>query len=650
MRRRLLVLLCLAAAPAAVPARASALAFTPCNGEAGFDCATLRVPLDRSGRIPGTLGLRIAAQDTAGEAPRAGVLVALSGGPGQSSVSVAPDFAQTLQPLLRRYRLVVLDQRGTGASGALRCPALQRLGALDPVAPPAYADCAQRLGPSRAAFSTADTVEDLEALRVALGAPKLALMGVSYGTYVAEQYARTHPASTDRLLLDSVIAPGGVDAFLLDTYSRLPRVLREQCARRACDQATPDPVADVGLLAERLASGRPIGGLKTSDELLNLLIAGDLNPFLQPALPAALHAAVRGDTAPMARLRRIGEGGPTKLADLSAGLNAATSCDDARLPYALTDPPPERETATRAALSAIAPTRYAPFGAGTVLRTSYAEDCLDWPPDVSAAPSTAPLPAVPTLLLSGRLDLRTPLENAEAVQAAIPGAQRVTVAGTGHDELDSDTTGCVQLALRRWAAGRAVRTPCVGHTNAVAPFPAPPSGLAAYRSAPGVGGQRGREVFATLDAVADARVAGLQALFGGLAPRGPGLRGGRYSQAGTVLRLRRWSYAPGVRVTGTLSLRGLEPAGRLRVDGPGHLDGTLRLGATGRVAGTLAGRGVRYRPRTRARTAAEARGGALLAAVLARAPAALRDPGRGGRPEGWSGWAGPRPVRRPARP
>ena len=177
---------------------------------------------------------------------------------------------------------------------------------------------------------------DLEALRVALGVPKLALMGVSYGTYVAAQYARTHPATTDRLLLDSVVAPGGVEPFLLDTYGRLRRVLTEQCARRACAIATPDPVADVAKLAARLAAGRPIGGLHTSDELLNLLIAGDLNPFLQPALPAALHAAAQGDSAAMRRLHAIGEGGPTKLGDLSAGLNAATSCEDVRLPYALT--------------------------------------------------------------------------------------------------------------------------------------------------------------------------------------------------------------------------------------------------------------------------------------------------------------------------
>jgi pimeloyl-ACP methyl ester carboxylesterase len=632
LRRRLLVLLCLGLVPAALPSSASALDFTPCHGMAGFGCATLSVPLDRSGALPGTLGLRIAAQDSTAAARRPGVLVALSGGPGQSSLGAATNFADTLAPLLGRYRLVVLDQRGTGASGVLRCPALQGLGALAPVAPSAYAACAQQLGPSRADYTTADTVEDLEALRVALGAPKLALMGVSYGTYVAEQYARTHPDTTERLLLDSVVAPGGVDPFLLDTYSRLGRVLREQCAKRACALATPDPVADVGKLAARLEAGRPIGGLKTSDELLNLLIAGDLNPFLQPALPGALHAAARGDSAALRRLKPIGEGAPMKLYDLSAGLNAATGCEDVRLPYALTDPPEVRAAATQAALAAIDPARYAPFDAATVLRTSYAQECLQWPADATAQPSAAPLPAVPTLLLSGRLDLRTPLENAEAVKAEMPGAQRVTVAGTGHDELDTDTTGCVRRAVVRWAAGGRVQAPCAGLTNAVAPFPAPPSGLDAYRSAPGVGGVRGRAVFATLDAVADARVSALQALFGGLPSRGPGLRGGSYVLHGTSLQLRRWAYAPKLLVTGTISLAGDGPTGVLRVDGPGALDGTLRLTSKGGATGTLRGRAVRYQPSTAARSAAAARSGAPLAATLARVPASLTDPGPGGRP------------------
>ncbi len=102
-------------------------------------------------------------------------------------------FVMSLAPALTRYRLAVLDQRGTGRSGLLRCPALQKLTTLAPFTPQGIADCATTIGPRRAFYGTIDTVDDLEALRKALGVRRIALMGVSYGTYVATQYARVHP-------------------------------------------------------------------------------------------------------------------------------------------------------------------------------------------------------------------------------------------------------------------------------------------------------------------------------------------------------------------------------------------------------------------------------------------------------------------------
>ena len=106
------------------------------------------------------------------------------------------------------------------------------------------------------------------------------------------------------------------------------------------------------------------------------------------------------------RLRRIGQGPPTKLRDLSFGLNVATGCLDAPLPYPLSTPIPQRPALARAALAAIPSSEYAPFDAETVLTSSYVDDCLDWPQDAPTPPATGPLPDVPALLLGGRLDLR----------------------------------------------------------------------------------------------------------------------------------------------------------------------------------------------------------------------------------------------------
>src|SRR6266542_2316163 len=96
----------------------------PCQGTSGFTCSTLSVPLDHSGRVGGRLDLRVAVGDDT-KAPR-GVLVLLTGGPGQPGVPFVARLARVLGPTIAGYRLVMIDQRGTGAE-ALQCPVLQRV-------------------------------------------------------------------------------------------------------------------------------------------------------------------------------------------------------------------------------------------------------------------------------------------------------------------------------------------------------------------------------------------------------------------------------------------------------------------------------------------------------------------------------------------
>lgn len=642
----------IAAGPGFVaPGPAHALKLKRC-AQQGFGCAVLAVPLDHSAAVPGTVRLRVALQSGRRARKRPGVLLALSGGPGQGGVDFARSFALSLEPALDRYRLAVMDQRGTGRSGALNCPEVQTLKALDQIEADAVAACAERIGPRRSFYSTQDSVADIEALRRALGVRKLALMGISYGTYVAQQYARVHPGRVSALILDSVVAGDALDPFLRDSFARLPRVLREQCARGACRGITRDPVADVAMLVTRLGTGPPITGhaydargrrraaaYRSAEELFALLVAGDLNPYLQPALPAAIRAAVRGDPAALLRLRRVAGGPPTKLRDLSFGLNVITGCQDARLPYALSSPLEQRPALVSAAVAALTPAELGPFDAATALRAGYVEDCVRFPVGAAKATSSAPLPDVPALLLGGRLDVRTPLENAREVAKELPRARVVAVPGSGHDELDTDLTGCAQAALRRFVRGRRVGQPCRGLSNAVPPFALPPRSLRDYRRAPGLLGARGRAVSAVLDTVFDAQLSALQALFAGFGgdPRGGGLHGGRFreTEAGTIV-LRRYAFVRGLRVTGRLrsdESGGL--TGRVRVRGPRgtRTSGVLRLRPDGRVTGRLGGRAVRVRPPRDGRPVASAARAArdARAARAAGAPLPVNRFGSGSR-------------------
>ncbi|MSW96163.1 MAG: alpha/beta fold hydrolase, partial [Actinobacteria bacterium] len=471
-RRALLVLVCVAVVSAVAPAGADALRLRSCAGQVGWVCGTLRVPLDHAGRSSGSLGIAVAAQSRPGR-----VLVALSGGPGQSSVDDAASWSSTLAPADGRYRIVVLDQRGTGRSGALRCPSIQRLRGLDPVTPEVVASCVRGVGSRASFYRTLDSVEDIEALRVALGVRRIALAGISYGTWVAQEYARRHPTHVDRLILDSIVGPDTPDPFLLDSFARLPRVLREQCAAGRCRGVARDPVADLGAVAARLRRG-PITGVRfdasaarrpariaTEEQLFALISGADLNPYMQARLPGVLAAAAQGDDAPLLRLIPVGNGSVIPTPALSFGLNVITGCLDTALPYALTSAFDGRSARVDAAIAAVDPARYVPWSAAAVRASGFVEDCLLFPRQTLAQPATRPLPNVPALLLGGRLDMRTPIENARAVHQKMPRSSLVTVAGTGHDALDSDATGCIAEALRRFVGGRQVGNPCRGRTN-----------------------------------------------------------------------------------------------------------------------------------------------------------------------------------------
>lgn len=601
-----LVTLAVVCALTAAPAGA-AIRLSPCKGQSGYGCGTLTVPLDHSRATAGSLKLAVGMQLR----PRAGagVLIALSGGPGQSSVDAVGQFGVSLKPLLSRYRLVTFDQRGTGDGGALNCPNLQRLGSLDPLRPQTIAACENALGPKRVFFATHDTVEDIESLRVALGVGKVALMGVSYGTYVAEQYARAHPDHVDRLILDSVVGPDAPDPFFLDTYARLPRVLIDQCAKRRCFTATKNQLKDLAAVAAELRRG-PIKGTVfdahgrastvaygDEQELTFLVTSGDLDPFLQARMPGALSAAARGDASALLRMHKVGEGPVTRARDLSYALNVTTSCLDAALPYALTLPTADRPALAQAALAAIPAGSYTPWSAQAVLGSAYADDCSLFPR--LATPTvvdSGPLPDVPALLLGGSLDMRTPIENARELKALLPRASLVVVPGNGHDQLDTDTSGCAATALRRWVAGTPVGNPCKGKSDQVDPFPRPPRKLADFRPSRQVRGDRGRVLFAALETVEDARLTALESVFGGFDASGGGLHGGGFSAddafSGT-LTLRRVSYLAGLRVSGAVDVSGQAPTGTIQVSG--LMTGTLRLDASGGAQGTLGGKPVRYR-------------------------------------------------------
>src|SRR6185437_7483600 len=163
-------------------------------------------------------------------------------------------------------------------SGALRCP-----GTSTP------ASCADRIGPARAFYRTAETVEDIEAIRREGGYAKLVLYGTSDGTKVAEAYAAKYPGNVEALVLDSVVLPEGPDVFDRSTFQRVGPALRALCAANRCRGITGDPRGDMAALVRRLESspisgpvvtsgGHAIRRTLTAVDVVDILLEGDFDP------------------------------------------------------------------------------------------------------------------------------------------------------------------------------------------------------------------------------------------------------------------------------------------------------------------------------------------------------------------------------------
>jgi pimeloyl-ACP methyl ester carboxylesterase len=603
-----LLAMCLCAAASAAQAQAQ-IAWAPCGDSNDFACGHLTVPLDPSGGTPGTITLAIRRHRApVGEAKDA--IVALAGGPGQAAIPFTEQFAQVLGPIADTRDLIVFDQRGIGLSGPLSCHRFE----LDANTPPGptIAECAAQLGPTRSFYSTADTVADIEALRVAGGYEKLVLYGTSYGTKVAEDYAQAYPSHVEALVLDSVVPPNGPEPLNRATFAAVPRILHQLCAARACAHITPNPVGDLARLVRRLARGglpgRVIDGhgiahtvLISSDGLLETLIEGDLEPILRSEFPAAVRSAADGDTAALARLEERADSGEASEAEepsesFDNPLYYATSCEDEPFPWNRSSASATRLAEAKARINALGASQIAPFTQENVLDLSDVPACAFWPYTTpTPVPSTAPLPSVPTLILSGADDLRTPTSNAHEVAAQIPGSHLLVVPNTGHSVLSSDPTHCASDALQALFADKPIK-PCAATSPPpiLRLTPLAPRSLADVAPAPGSHGLPGRTLQAVVVTLRDFdRQLALQlvkqlesgGLGGSLSLRTGGLRAGWAGLTGATLTFDRYSYVPGVTVSGKLTSGAIE----LRIGGAAAAHGMLRLGSHKRLDGVLGG-------------------------------------------------------------
>ncbi len=229
----------------------------PCTYKAGetaysADCGTLVVPENRSdpnSRLIALPVIRVRTLDGGHAEP----IFFLTGGPGGSNMKF-----QNLEGLVDLHDFVQVGYRGVDGSVVLDCPEISEAirnapgGLLSDAALQSYTEastrCAGRLqaeGVDLAGYTITETIDDMEAARVALGYDHINLLGDSYGTRVEMIYEWMHPDSLQRVAMVDVNPPGhflweadNIDAQIAD-YAEL-------CAKDAeCSARTDDLVASM---------------------------------------------------------------------------------------------------------------------------------------------------------------------------------------------------------------------------------------------------------------------------------------------------------------------------------------------------------------------------------------------------------------------
>ena len=194
-------------------------------GVPGFQCATLKAPLDYTEPSAGDVRLAVTRKKATGPGKRLGSLLVNPGGPGGSAIGYVQAYAGIGYPaeVRARYDIVGVDPRGVARSEPVECldgPAMDAYTRTD-ITPDdtketgtlvaAYKKFAEGCGADAPKLlrhvSTVEAARDMDIVRAALGDAKLHYVGASYGTFLGATYAGLFPDRVGRLVLDGAMDP-----------------------------------------------------------------------------------------------------------------------------------------------------------------------------------------------------------------------------------------------------------------------------------------------------------------------------------------------------------------------------------------------------------------------------------------------------------
>ncbi|MEK9524150.1 alpha/beta hydrolase [Streptomyces sp. adm13(2018)] len=438
-------------------------------GVTGFQCATLRAPLDYAKPDGEQIDLAVSRVRATGPGKRLGSLLVNPGGPGGSAVGYLQGYAGVgyPAPVRARYDMVAVDPRGVARSEPVECltgPEMDtftqvdqtpddpaEVNALSAAFKDFSAGCAKKSRTILPHVSTVETARDMDVLRAVLGDEKLNYVGASYGTFLGATYAELFPDRVGRLVLDGAMDPS-LPAIELNRdqtagFETSFRAFAADCVTQpdcplgtgsveAAGEALKKFFRDVDAEPVPTGESRPLGeSLATTG-----VIAAMYDEGAWPQLREALARAVDGDGAGLLALadsyyEREADGTYANL----MFANAAVNCLD--LPAAYGGPADVAKAVP--SFEKASPI----FGRGLAWA---ALNCTSWPTPPTGAPHRITAEgAAPILVVGTTRDPATPYEWAQSLSGQLSSGTLLTYEGDGHTAYGRGSD-CIDTAINTY--------------------------------------------------------------------------------------------------------------------------------------------------------------------------------------------------------
>lgn len=409
-------------------------------------CNDFPVPENRADPHGRIIKLKMAILRSSAQVPSKDMLVFLVGGPGQAATESAGMVAMALKPLLAHRNVLLIDQRGTGGSNALQCEDDSSDDSAPTAAEGAEFDAARMRRGAAAClkqlsghadprfYTTTIAVEDLEQVRKALGSPTFDLIGVSYGTRVAQQFLMHHPDAVRSVVLDSAVPNTSAlgEDFAQNLHHALKAVFARCTAQPACKKQFGDPDQTLYQLRDALKANphevsfrdpqtyQTVKRVLNENSLASVVRMFAYTPQTAALLPLSIDAAAHGDVGPLLGQAKILSGDLSEL--LGSGMQYSVICsEDADL---LKPRPQDADTIM-----------------GTRMIDALDAVCSVWPKGTRPADFHQPVKSdKPVLLLAGQYDPVTPPRYAEEIARDLPNSRVLTLTGQAHSVMMAGCT------------------------------------------------------------------------------------------------------------------------------------------------------------------------------------------------------------------